>query len=251
MAQRDDIVQFLDDYLSVKTIPDVSCNGLQVEGMTEIERVALAVDDCLEAYHKAADANCQMLVVHHGLIWGGLTAITGATYQRIKYLVEHSLNLYAAHLPLDMHPESGNNAVLASMLNLTDREPFGEYKGQLIGVSGTLPSPAPLDKLAFDLGQELGGPTSALPFGPDQIRTVGIVSGGGSDCIPEAITKHLDCVITGESSHENHHLALEGHINVLYCGHYHSEQVGVKALGEKLKAEFGVQTVFLDIPTLV
>jgi dinuclear metal center YbgI/SA1388 family protein len=251
MATRGDIVAFLDEYLSIRSIEDSSRNGLQVEGAAEVAAVGLAVDSSLQAYRAAADAGCRMLLVHHGLIWGGLTSITGWVHHQVKYLMDHDISLYAAHLPLDMHAEVGNNAVLGRMLGLSEVKPFGLYKGNLIGVEGTLPKPLGAEALAAHLAELLGGPRQVLPFGRAANRRVGIVSGGGSDCIHEAVDKGIDCVVTGEAAHWNHHAALEGSLNMVYCGHYHTEQVGVKALGEVLKAKFGVKTVFLDIPTLV
>ena len=222
-----------------------------MQGVKTINKIGLAVDACMAAYKKAAAKKCQMLVVHHGLIWNGLTSIRGAEYEQVRYLLEHGLNLYAAHLPLDMHPEVGNNIMLAKALKLSSVKPFGSYKGSLIGYEGVLPAAASLNEIGRACGRILGGTFSMLPFGKKKCRTVAIVSGGGSDAIPEAIDKGIDCFITGEPSHWNHHAALEAHLNVLYLGHYHSEKPGVKAVGKKLEKEFDVETVFIDEPTLV
>ncbi len=246
-----ELVAFLDEHLRAGEIPDVSRNGLQVQGAEAVRRVGLAVDACLASYEAAVTAGCELLVVHHGLIWGGLAAITGPVYRQVKYLVENDLNLYAAHLPLDLHPESGNNIGLARLLDIADPQPFGSYKGIDIGFSGSLPAPLPVQSLADRLRERIGGPTQVLPFGPERVSTVGIVSGGGSDSLDEAIEKGLDCLITGEPQHWNHHRALEGTIHVIYAGHYHTEMLGVKALGELLEQRFGVASTFLDIPTLV
>jgi len=192
-----------------------------------------------------------MLLVHHGLIWNGLTSISGATAAQVRFLLAHGLNLYAAHLPLDLHAEVGNNAMLARALHLSSVKPFGVYKGQLIGYQGVMPQAATVDDIGRTYRKAIGGTFSTLPFGKKKCWTVAIVSGGGSDAIPEAIDKGIDCFITGEPDHSNHHAALESKLNVLYLGHYHSEKPGVIALGKKLAREFGVETAFIDEPTLV
>jgi dinuclear metal center YbgI/SA1388 family protein len=250
-ASRNQIVRYLNNLLAIDKIKDSSCNGLQVQGAKTIRRVGLAVDACMAVYRKAAAKKCEMVIVHHGLIWNGLTSITGAHYEQVRYLVSHWLNLYAAHLPLDMHPEVGNNIMLARALKLSSVKPFGKYKDSLIGYEGVLPSAATPDDLGRACGRILGGGFSSLPFGRKKCRRLAIVSGGGSDAIPEAIDKGIDCFITGEPSHWNHHAALEAGLTVLYVGHYHSETPGVKAVGKKLEKEFDMETVFIDEPTLV
>ncbi len=250
-ASRQKMVDFLNEFLCIRTVKDSSCNGLQVEGATEIRRVGLAVDACMATFRKAAARQCQMLLVHHGIIWNGLTSLRGSVAAQIRVLFKHSLSLYAAHLPLDLHPDVGNNAMLAQSLGLSGVKPFGEYKGQLIGCEGMLPSPAAAGDIGKMLCRFTGGTFSTLPFGKRKCRSVAVISGGGSDGIPEAIDKGIDCFVTGEPSHWNHHAAVESKLNVVYLGHYHSEKPGVIALGKKLEAEFGVETVFIDEPTLV
>jgi dinuclear metal center YbgI/SA1388 family protein len=250
-VSRERIVDYLNTFLAIDTVKDASCNGLQVEGVKSVSRVGLAVDACMVVYKKAIAKRCQMLIVHHGLIWNGLTSITGATAAQVRFLLAHGLNLYAAHLPLDFHAEVGNNAMLARALHLSSVKPFGVYKGQLIGYQGVMPQAATVDDIGRTYRKAIGGAFSTLPFGKKKCRTVAIVSGGGSDAIPEAIDKGIDCFITGEPDHSNHHAALESKLNVLYLGHYHSEKPGVIALGKKLAREFGVESVFIDEPTLV
>jgi dinuclear metal center YbgI/SA1388 family protein len=248
---RADIVLHLNSLLSISDISDDSCNGLQVEGSDEITTIGLAVDACLAVFQKAAAGNCQMLVVHHGMIWKGLTGITGIVKRQIEFLLKNDLNLYAVHLPLDLHPELGNNIGLARSLGLIDIQPFGVYKGKAIGFMGALQEPMSIDGIGAVLRGAIGGNSSSLPFGKKLNRTVGVVSGGAADIVPEAIAKGVDCYITGEPTHWNHHMALEGKLNVLYCGHYHTETLGVKLLGEHLSKIFGVKTIFIDEPTLV
>jgi dinuclear metal center YbgI/SA1388 family protein len=250
-VSRDAIVTLLDKTLKTSEIRDRSVNGLQVEGAAEITKIGLAVDASLEAYKVANEKGCQMAIVHHGMIWEGIKRITGPVYWQIEIMKKNDINLYASHLPLDMHPTLGNNILLAKALGLRNILPFGEYHGSHIGFEGVLPRAATVKSISELVRKKFGGPVSSLSFGPQKIRRVAVISGHGSSCLPEAIEKKVDLFVTGESSHENHHAALEGKINVVYGGHYHTEKSGVQALGEFLKKKFGIETVFLDVPTLV
>jgi dinuclear metal center YbgI/SA1388 family protein len=246
------LVSFLNELLNISGIADSSCNGLQVQGEAIVKKIGLSVDACLNVYQKAKSLGCQMALVHHGIIWGGLQSITGSIRNQLDFLLRNDLSLYAAHLPLDLHPILGNNIVLAKALDLMDIQSFGHYKGVSIGFKGIAPRPMTAQEICGILrAKGLCGNFSALPFGPNTNRSVGIVSGGGSDALPEAIDNCLDCFVTGEPFHWNHHMALEGRINVAYCGHYHTEKGGVMALGEHIKSAFDVETVFIEEPTLV
>jgi dinuclear metal center YbgI/SA1388 family protein len=251
MAARDEIVSFLDGELDARSVQDESLNGLQVQGTVDVSKVGLATDAALLVFRRAAELGCQMIVAHHGILWSRSAPIKGVLYEQLKFLIDRGINLYASHLPLDMHPRLGNNAVLARMVGMEETEPFGLYHGTSIGCSGALPAPMGVEELASAWSERIGGDPLVLPFGPSSIRTVGIVSGGGAALLGEAIDAGLDCYATGEPAHWNHHLALEAGINVIYLGHYSSETPGVRAVGDALTARFGVETVFIDEPTLV
>jgi len=248
-VDRDRICDFLSDTLAIDSITDVSCNGLQVEGAAQIKRTGCAVDACMTTFRMAIENRCDMLIVHHGIIWGGLTEISGPVRSRIQYLMEHNLNLFAVHLPLDLHAKLGNNAQLAALLNLSSIKPFGMYKGTLIGCEGNAAPRTTRDNIVDKLCRSLDTSCTVLPFGEERIRRIAIVSGGGADELDEAIEKGIDCFITGEPSHENYHAALEAGINVIYAGHYNTEKGGVQAVGSLIEKKFGVETVFLDVPT--
>jgi dinuclear metal center YbgI/SA1388 family protein len=250
-AKRDEIVGWLNKELRIDAIEDVSCNGLQVQGVEDICRIGLVVDACLEAYQAAVGKKCQMVIAHHGMIWNGLKTVSGPVYRQIKCLFENGINLYAAHLPLDLHAAYGNNAELARQIGLRSLKLFGNYHGTEIGYVGVLNKPVSLSALSEKLKFILGGQTTILPFGKKQIKRVAIVSGSAGSLLQEGIDKNVDCYITGESKHEHHHLAKEGGLSVIYCGHYHSETLGVMALGRALEKKFGVECVFLDVETIV
>ncbi|MCD6139339.1 MAG: Nif3-like dinuclear metal center hexameric protein, partial [Thermococcus sp.] len=160
------------------------------------------------------------------------------------------LNLYAAHLPLDLHPEVGNNAQLLKLLELEPREPFGSYNGLNIGYISEFDEPKPLPLVAQILVEKLKTDyVKAYEFGVEEIRRVGVVSGRGGFAIPEAIEKGVNLFITGEFLHDDYHTAKEGRLSVIAAGHYASETLGVKALMPVLREKFGVKTVFIDNPT--
>jgi dinuclear metal center YbgI/SA1388 family protein len=251
MASTREIVAALDEWLDIHAIEDGSANGLQVEGPAEVSRIGLATDAAMAVYRRAAELRCGLLLVHHGLIWGGLESITGRVHEHVRFLFDNSMALYAAHLPLDVHPSLGNNARLAALAGLTDTRPFWEYHGSPTGIAGSLSEPLTIEALAVTFQDRIGGSPVLLPFGREKIRSVGIVSGAGGRALDEAIRLGLDCFVTGEPAHQHHHLALEAGINAIYLGHYHSETAGVRAVGEKLEERFGVETVFIDVPTLV
>ena len=236
----------LDDFKGT----DNSLNGLQVgKPGRDIRRAAFAVDACLESFKRAAEWKADLLFVHHGLFWGKDTALTGAHYRRIKELLENDLALYAAHLPLDAHPELGNNAGIAELIGLRNLEPFGLYKGVKIGYKGVFAEEKSLDEVAELLCGGKRNCLGVLPFGPDTIKSAGIVSGGAAEEVLDAIAESLDLYITGDSSHSYYHQSLESRINVIFGGHYITEIWGVKRLAEKLKKSTEIETIFLDIPT--
>ena len=247
--KRDDLVGWLDNYLNIHFYEDASLNGLQVEGAEEVSKVAFAVDSSLSTLEQAAETGADMLVVHHGLFWGKPLAITGMHKNRVKYLLEKDISLYAAHLPLDAHKEVGNNYGLARILGMTDLQEFAYHKGKPIGVKGVFPNPITLRDLANTLEQELGESVLVHAGGKLEISTLGIVSGGASWDVVAAANEGLDAFLTGEPKHEVFYEAFERKINALYAGHYMTETVGVKLLEEKLKLEFNVATQFILLPT--
>jgi len=248
----EDLDRRLRELLSLDSLAsfDVAMNGLQVANSRgEACRVAFAVDACLETIRRAASWKADLLFVHHGLYWGKPLAVTGTHYHRLRELLAADLALYAVHLPLDMHPEVGNNAGLARLLGLTDLEAFGEYHGVKIGLKGRLPAARTLEQVTELCCAAGGKPLQVLPFGPQSVQRVGIVSGGAADEAFQAIEEGLDLFLTGDASHTVYHACLEAGVNVIFGGHYQTEVWGVKALAQKLAGEEGLETCFLDVPT--
>jgi dinuclear metal center YbgI/SA1388 family protein len=252
MMRLAELDRWFSELLDIRAVEgvDPGRNGLQVSRRAqEVSKVAFAVDACSESFRRAAEQGADLLFVHHGLLWGESLCLTGTFYERVRFLVEHDLALYAAHLPLDMHPEVGNNAGIARRLGLVDIAPFGSWKGLRIGLKGRLPSPVPLDQVAAALAGPEAAPIRTLPFGPAEVRTAGVISGGAPWEALQAIEEGLDCYVTGEAAHGIYHHCLEAGISVMFAGHYHSETFGVRLLAERLAADTGLETTYLDIPT--
>ncbi len=243
------VFHYLDDYLGVKDFPDYpnALNGLQVEGSGEVESVCAAVDATLATVQEAARTGADLLLVHHGLFWGGLVPVTGPMYRRLSALLEGGVALYSAHLPLDAHPEVGNCAILAKEIGLEVRGRFGAYQGAEIGWWGEVEMGR--DSFGDRISEVVGGPVRTIPGGPDAVGKVGVVTGGGGDRIAEAALKGLDTLVTGEGAHHTYFDAMEYGVNVFHAGHYATETWGVKALATHLEERFGLPWEFVDQPT--
>ena len=243
------VVSYLDRYLRTSEVPDApnALNGLQLANGGTISRVTAAVDLCDATVQMAAQQGADLLLVHHGLFWGGLQRLTGRAYRRVAGLIRHNIALYSAHLPLDVHPEVGNNAVLAHRLGVARRGEFGEENGMRIGEWGEVDIPRAV--LAQRLGEVVGGHPRLMAFGPERVRRVGIVTGAAGSMIGQAAAQGLDTYITGEGAHHTFFDAEELGLNVFYAGHYATETFGVKALAERLCTEFDLPWTFLDHPT--
>ena len=237
------------DYESFRSI-DSSLNGLQFSSPNkEVTKVVCAVDASLATFEAAALWGSDAIFVHHGLFWGKPIALTDTHYKRVEVLFKNNISLMAAHLPLDGHPELGNNATMAKLLNLEDIKPFGNYHGLSIGFQGTFREAVTIDYITEKL--RLGDKTGlhVLPFGKKEIKSIGIVSGGAPNELLEAISLNLDAFVTGETSHTMYSYALESKINMISGGHYATEVFGVLQVGKELREKFGLEVKFIDLPT--
>ncbi len=245
-----ELTSYLNEYLSIDALPDsaVALNGLQVENGGEVKRIAVAVDASEAAIGGAAAGGCDLLLVHHGLFWGGLQPVRGRSYRKLKLLLDRDIAVYSAHIPLDVHPEVGNNVVLARELGVEVRGAFGLYKGTTtLGVWGELELRR--EALAARLDELLGGRVRLVAGGPERVHRVGIISGAAAGMIADAVALGLDAFVTGEGAHHTYFDAMEERVNVYYGGHYATETWGVKALAAHLEARFGISWEFLDLPT--
>jgi dinuclear metal center YbgI/SA1388 family protein len=252
LALRD----YLDGYLRVAEVPDDAnaLNGLQVENRGMVSRIVAAVDasqatiDGLASGPKGA-----LLLVHHGLFWDGNQPLVGRRYRRISALLDRDAALYSAHIPLDVHPQVGNNAVLARWLGLTSTRSFGKHKGIDIGVMGSAHESAStrsalVQRLADVLAIDFAA-IRLIPGGHEHITQVGVITGGAGSAIAQARDAGCDTFISGEGAAHTYFDAMEWGLNVIYAGHYATETVGVRALAEHLGGHFDLPWEFHDHPT--
>jgi dinuclear metal center YbgI/SA1388 family protein len=247
---RTELINYLDNYLQLNEIEDYGPQGLQVEAAAdEINQIALAVDAAPQVIEAAADWGADMLLVHHGILWRNVERIAGPLGRRVRLLLANQVNLYAAHLALDAHPEVGNNAVLAQLLGVEVETWWCPQGGAMIGVCGPVEAGLTVQALAQRAEEKLATSVRVLPHGPDTVRRLAIISGFGADEVGAARAVGADTFLTGETSHAHYWAAADHGLNVLFAGHYATETVGVRALGDHLARRFGLETRFLDFPT--
>jgi dinuclear metal center YbgI/SA1388 family protein len=253
-----ELCTYLDGFLRIGEIPDDSnaWNGLQVENRGRVSAIVAAVDasqNTIDGLRAATPRGSgTLLLVHHGLFWDGQQPLTGRRYLRLRALLDHDAALYSAHIPLDVHPDVGNNAILGRALKLIDTIPFGNHKGISIGVAGVLAGSPTRTDLARELAGILTLEPSAIrlvPGGPERITRVGVITGSAGSAIGQAKDAGCDTFITGEGAAHTYFDAMELGVNVLYAGHYATETVGVRALAEHLGRHFDLPWEFHDHPT--
>lgn len=243
------LISLLDRELCLGEFPDdESRNGLQVQGGESVRKIGVAVDACGYVFEKAAEKRIDFLFVHHGLIWGGIKSVTGLLRRRIGMLLTAGISLYACHLPLDWHPEYGNNARLLKTLSLRKAGEFGSYHGKKLGYWGRTSREMSVEKFVSAVDSRLKTRSSWISFGR-KVRNVGVVSGGGWSALSDAEKIDIDTFLTGEPSHSGYSLAEEMGVNLIFSGHYATETLGVKAVGEMLKKKLGLSVEFIDHPT--
>lgn len=247
-ASLTEIIAHADRLLNTALVADYpgAHNGLQLQNTGEIVRVTAAVDACEAIIERASATRNSLLIVHHGLFWTSQRHV-GAAYRKLRAAITSDLAIYSSHLPLDLHPELGNNIQLARALELPAGEPAFPFKGQPIGLK--IAAEVPRAELGARLQRVLGGPVHLAPGGPETARVIGIVTGGAGTEIAEAAKLGVDTFITGEGPHWSYTLAEELGVNLFYGGHYATETFGVKALAAHLSAQFGLPWEFLDHPT--
>jgi dinuclear metal center YbgI/SA1388 family protein len=245
------LVTYLDQYLDSRG-RDYGPNGLQVEGKEEIRKIVTGVSSCQELFVRAREVGADAVLVHHGLFWEGMPrTLTGFQYRRVAELIRGEMSLIAYHLPLDRHVEVGNNAVAGHAMGLDGLEPFGFHEGLPIGFKGRFPEAIPASELVARCRRVYQQEPLVFLEGPDPVSTLGIISGGAQREVYAAIDDGLDAYITGEVSEWVMNVAREAKIHYLAAGHYATERLGIRALGEHLRERFGVEVEFIDVPNPV
>ena len=246
----DNILAHLDELLSPTAFDDYGPNGLQVPGPHEVRTVVTGVSAGAELFERAAELGADLVIVHHGLFWNGAPlALSASAKRRLQLLFDHDMALAAYHLPLDGHPDVGNNALIAAGLGCETHEPFAFHRGSAIGVAARfagdgLPAAELVERVRRLTGRE---PLTFLA-GPDRVRSIGIVSGAGSDYLGDAVAAGHHAFLTGEPAERVMHHAREEGIHFIAAGHYATETLGVRRLGDLLAERFGIRHAFVEIP---
>jgi dinuclear metal center YbgI/SA1388 family protein len=249
MTALQEIVEHCDSYLRIAEIQDYenALNGMQVENSGRVKKIAAAVDVSTRALQEAAKCGANLLIVHHGMFWPGLRPATKALHRQLKFAFENDIAIYSAHLPLDLHPEVGNNVLVMHAIGVENSEPFFEEKGSLLGRRGSVD--IALDQLVKRLEKAIGGSVKTVAFGPKTVRHLGVITGAAGSEIERVAGEEIDTFITGEAPHWAAIAAAETDLNLLLAGHYATETFGVKALAARLAAEFQLDWQFIDLPT--
>jgi dinuclear metal center YbgI/SA1388 family protein len=243
MPQRDAILQYLNQYLDITSIKDYAPVGLQVEGRETVHLIVTGVSASAELFLTAAELNADMVIVHHGMFWErDPRVVRGSLKKRLQILLQNDITLLGYHLVLDKHGGLGNNAMAAKAFAMTDIGPLGD-----VGVQGSV-GPWSLEQVVQKTEQLFGQAPIVFGYGPATIKRMGFCSGGAEFVLPEAVAAGLDLYITGEAKEATMHYAKETGIHFLAAGHYATERLGIRALGEHVAEQFGVEVRFIDIP---
>jgi dinuclear metal center YbgI/SA1388 family protein len=248
-----EVVAHLDTALEIGRFRDYGTNGLQVEGRAEVATVVTGVSASAELLEKARDLGADLVVVHHGLLWGQTGPITGPMARRLRILLGAEMSLAAYHLPLDKHDRLGNNAGLADALGLgADRSGFGDVRGHALGLAGSWPAPLDRDLAIARIGAAVAGgpPRFVFPHGPARVQRVGLCTGAASDLIEAAAGAGCDLFVTGELAERAGDLARELQITLVAAGHYATEVFGPMRLADELRQRFPALAVhFVPVPS--
>jgi dinuclear metal center YbgI/SA1388 family protein len=250
-----ELARYADSLLEIGTTPDYpnAVNGVQIYNQSPIRKVAAAVDFSTRAIEGAIAGGANLLLVHHGMFWGGLEPITGSHYRRVRTLIEADIAVYSSHIPLDRHPTLGNNTLLAKQLGLQPSAPFAHFHDTFIGLCGESDiETAAIVTAAREFARAYGGDvrTSLVQAGR-RTRKWAICTGAGAsvDTLREAEAMGVDTLIVGEGPHWTAIHAEENDLAIIYAGHYATETLGVRALAEHLGEKYDVPWSFVSAPT--
>lgn len=249
MAKLKEVVLFLNRYLDhEKFSEDSSWNGLQVEGKKEVKKIVFGVTAGVDLFKKAKKEEADMIVCHHGLFWKQKNpSILGWQKDRVSFLLENKISFYASHLPLDAHPECGNNIEILKIIDAKVKDKFSCHKGESIGWIGECETTT-VESVVEKLEKNINANCVVLNHGKKEVKSIAVVSGEAPYDVFEAIEKEIDLFITGESA-DILEVVKDAKINVIFAGHYATETTGVRALQKILKENFDVKTSFIDLPT--
>ncbi|MBC3767320.1 Nif3-like dinuclear metal center hexameric protein [Neptunicella marina] len=243
------LLNVLNELLKPEKVKDYCPNGLQVEGREQIKKIITGVTATQALIDEAINKGADAIFVHHGYFWKGENeCIVGMKYKRLKALLENDINLYAYHLPLDIHPSLGNNAQLAKLLNINVTNGLDIGNPQSVAMQGQFNVELSVDELKVKINDVLQREPLVEAGGTHPIKTVAWCSGGGQGYIEQAAEQGIDAFITGEVSEQTIHTAREMGIHFFAAGHHATERYGAKAVGEHLAKQYNLDVEFVDIP---
>jgi dinuclear metal center YbgI/SA1388 family protein len=249
MAKRAEIVAYLDELLDIDAFGDMGPNGLQVPGAEEVTKVVTGVSAQRELFERAAAAGAELVLAHHGLFWDFAPRSIGpALKERLRILFDNDISLAAYHLPLDGHPEVGNNALICAALGFERAEPFAEHRGRPIGFVGRSAEGIGFADLRARCAEAFEQDPFVWEYGPERVHSIGVVSGGAPGDLAGAIRLGLDAFLTGETAEHTMAEARENEIHFIAGGHYATERLGIRRLGELVAERFRVEQEFVEIP---
>jgi dinuclear metal center YbgI/SA1388 family protein len=249
MVHVKDVVSYLDELLEIENFSDYGPNGLQVPGTDDVAGLVTGVSSHLELFEEAARLGAQLVVAHHGLFWDfHPRSVSPTMKRRLRVLFDNDMSLAAYHLPLDAHPDVGNNALICAALGLERAEPFGDHRGQTVGFVGRSEEGVPFDELRSRCAAAFGQEPFVWDAGAETVHSVGIVSGAAASSFGEAIAMGLDAFLTGEPAEHVMADARESSTHFIAAGHYATETFGVRRLGELLGERFGLEHHFVEVP---
>lgn len=247
MTTTTELVKFCDQRTNQKNIPDFkgSHNGLQIANDGTVAKIGAAVDAGFAPFDQAVRAEVDFLIVHHGLFWIPPIPITGKAYEKTKLCIESNLAVYGSHLPLDCHPEIGNNRLLADKLELSPEATFLPYEGVDIGLVATCSYN--LKELRERLSALFPKGFHSMEFGSKNPEKIAILTGSGQSAVDQILSAGADTLVTGELKQHHFNLAQELGINLYTCGHYATETFGVDALAQEVANTFDLPYEFIDM----
>jgi dinuclear metal center YbgI/SA1388 family protein len=247
--KRNELENYLNEYLNIKNYTDYGPNGLQVEGSEDIKKIAFSVSATKASVQRTVESGADALIVHHGLFWKfhGVRTLTGPFAARVSPLIRNNVNLLGYHLPLDAHEEVGNAQAIANILEMKDLAPFGNHKGAPTGRRGQLPKSIKVKELAKILETVLDHKVLLSTPNPDQVvDTLGIITGGANGDWTHCLESETECYLTGEMSEHDWHEAQEAGIHMMAGGHHATEKFGIQLLQKHIEQKFSIETVYLD-----
>lgn len=248
MVKRDQVIEYINNFLNISEFDDSSMNGLQVEGKKNIKKIVLGVSVSERLFQAAVDENADMVIVHHGAFWRNAPSpyiLTGIHGKRMALLIKNEINLAAYHLPLDAHPQIGNNAIIMKKLHIHPIQPID------VGFLGELKSAMTMKKFVEFVNQELQTTSMVFPFGSPDVRRIVVLSGGSSRYYQAALENNADTFLGGDMKENVVRELEEVGLNFVHAGHYNTEKFGVQALAENLSRQFDLNCQFVDIPNPV